>query len=45
MSRSTDEYSPGKDAKFYGEIYERVYKHLFPKIRELIDEFTKIILT
>jgi len=33
-----------KNREFYLKIYERVYKPLFPRIQELVDEFTKITL-
>jgi len=43
MSRTVKEYNPDKvREKFYGKIYEQVYKHLFPKMRELVDEFTRL---
>ncbi len=31
-----------KNRGFYTKIYEKVYKQLFPRIRELVDEFTKL---
>jgi xylulokinase len=31
-----------KNLSFYKKIYEKVYKLLFPRIRELVDEFTKL---
>jgi len=45
MSKVKEEYSPNEENReFYMKIYNRVYKHLFPKIQELVDEFTKITL-
>jgi len=46
MSRVKEKYYPiKKNREFYLKIYERVYKPLFPRIKELIDEFTKITLS
>ena len=46
MSRIKEEYYPiEKNREFYSKIYEKVYKSLFPRIQELIDEFTKITLS
>jgi xylulokinase len=43
MSKVNETYLPDqKNRQFYLKIYERVYKHLFPRIQELVDEFTKI---
>jgi len=39
MSRTVKEYRPNKTGD-----YEQVYKHLFPKMRELVDEFTRLAL-
>jgi xylulokinase len=45
MSGVKGKYSPiKKNREFYLKIYERVYKPLFPRIQELVDEFTKITL-
>lgn len=45
MSHIKGEYYPNKNSReFYLRIYERVYKHLFPKIQELVNEFTRITL-
>lgn len=45
MSRFKDKFYPDeKKRQFYMKIYDRVYRHLFPKIQELVDEFTKITL-
>jgi len=46
MSGVKEEYYPiKKNREFYLKIYERVYKPLFPRIQELVDEFTKITLS
>jgi sugar (pentulose or hexulose) kinase len=43
MNMIKETYSPNmKNRSFYMKVYERVYKHLFPKIQELVDEFTKL---
>jgi sugar (pentulose or hexulose) kinase len=43
MSMIQETYSPNmENGNFYTKVYEKVYKSLFPKIRELVDEFTKI---
>jgi sugar (pentulose or hexulose) kinase len=43
MSMIKETYSPNTENRnFYMKVYEKVYKQLFPKIRELVDEFTKI---
>ncbi|MBN2324994.1 MAG: FGGY-family carbohydrate kinase [Spirochaetes bacterium] len=43
MSMIRETYSPDmQNRNFYMKIYEKVYKRLFPKIRELVDEFTKL---
>lgn len=43
MSHIKGEYYPNKKSReFYLRIYERVYKHLFPRVQRLVDEFTKI---
>jgi ribulose kinase len=46
MSRITDQYTPiEKNNQFYMKVYDRVYKFLFPKVQELVDEFTRITLS
>jgi len=46
MSGVKGKYYPiKKNREFYLKIYERVYKPFFPKIQELVDEFTKITLS
>lgn len=46
MSGVKEEYYPiKKNREFYLKIYERIYKPLFPRIQELVDEFTKITLS
>jgi xylulokinase len=43
MSSVSETYPPiDKNRDFYTKIYEKVYKQLFPRIRELVDEFTKL---
>jgi xylulokinase len=45
MTRARERCDPIEgNAKFYLEIYERIYKPLFPKVQNLVDEFTKITL-
>ena len=45
MSRITAQYTPiERNNQFYLKSYERVYTSLFPKIQELVDEFTHITL-
>ncbi|MBC7188726.1 hypothetical protein H5U35_00715, partial [Candidatus Aerophobetes bacterium] len=46
MSRLHQEQLPDPKMKeYYLKIYQKVYKHLFPAIKELVDEFTKINLS
>ena len=45
MSHFLDTYYPEKkNEEFYLRIYQKVYRPLFPRIKEIVDEFTRVCM-